>query len=94
MCCSGVTKGVFGHVVLGIAMSKCLDAASKDIGARVRVTALVGCLGTDAELVGPLFAFGGMLSLASLDGNKSSVVGECKARECEEVADGNRQVSR
>ena len=89
-----MTIGVFGHVVLGMAKSKFLDAASKDIGARVRVTALVGCLGTDAELVGPLFAFGGMLSLASLDSSKSSVVGGCKVRECEEVADDDRQVSR
>ena len=94
MCRSGVTIGVFGHVVLGMAKSKFLDAASKDIGAHVRVTALVEGSETNAELVGPLFAFGGMLSLASLDGSKSSVVGECKARECEEVADDNRQVSR
>ena len=63
-------------------------------GAHVRVTALVECSETDAELVGPLFAFGGMLSLASLDSSKSSVVGGCKVRECEEVADDDRQVSR
>ena len=36
-----------------------LDAAPKDIGAQVRVTALVECSGTDAELVGLLIAFGG-----------------------------------
>ena len=94
MCRSGVTIGVFGHVVLGMAKSKILGAASKDIRAHVRVTALVECSETDAELVGPFIAFGGMLSLASLDSSKSSMVGGCKVRECEEVADDDRQVSR
>ena len=51
-------------------------------------------LGDRCELVGPLFAFGGMLSLASLDGSKSSVVGGCKVREYEEVADDDMQMSR
>ena len=83
MCCSGVTIGVFGHVVLGIAMSKCLDAASKDIRAQGSVTTLYS--ETDAELVGLRIAFGGMLSPVSLDGGKSSVVSGCKGCECEDT---------
>ena len=41
-----------------------MDAAPKDIGAQLHVTALVECSETDAELVG----LGGMLSPVSLDG--------------------------
>jgi len=91
VCRSGVTIGVFGHVALGVATRKSWDAASKDIGAEEWVTILVDCSGTDPELVGLLIAFGGMLSLAPLDGGKSSAVGGCKGCECEEVADDDNE---
>jgi len=85
VCCRGVTIGVFGHVASGIVTNKYLDAASKDVGAQGSVTTLVECSETDADLVGLLIAFGGMLSPASLDGGKSSVVSRCKGRECGEI---------
>ena len=53
-----------------------------------RVTALVDYSGTDTGL---LIAFGGMLSLTSLEDGKSSVAGGCKGREYEEVADNNNE---
>ena len=86
-----MTIGVFGHVALGMATRKFWDAASKDTGDEECVTILVDSSETDPELVGPLIAFGGMLSLASLDGGESSAVGRCKECECEEVVDDDNE---
>ncbi len=84
MCRGGAIIGVFGHVALGIVTRKFLyDAASKVVD---RPTALVDCSKMDTELVGFLSAFGGILSLLSLDDGESSVVKECKGKGWEEVA--------